>query len=154
MENTKEIELEDAIRISKILSTAPEERLSMILSTLEAAGVMIDGLEALAEWRCLSHPSRLIDLHSFVKDILTHFDDGKNPDFIAIQVKAFDAYCRERNLMPLLVKKTLYEYGILEPSFDGPKFLYSKVVRVNGATMRCVVLKKNVKMKGDGSNDD
>ena len=56
----KPVSVEDAIRISKILCTANEERLPMILNVFEKAGVYIGGLEELEDWKAFKAERRIV----------------------------------------------------------------------------------------------
>ena len=67
--------IEDAIKISKILAGAPEERLPMILSVLEKADVVISGLEELEEWKIFKDMAEIIDIENFVREIFEAFGD-------------------------------------------------------------------------------
>ena len=113
------MELEQAIRISKILCQADEGRLPMILSVLEKAGVNIDGLEELEEWKALTSQGYLIDVDEFVDGLKTAFTGDEKR--LTIPVRQFSAYCAERKLKPLLVKRLLAKHGYLTPTYEGER---------------------------------
>lgn len=134
------MELEQAIRISKILCQADEGRIPLILNTLEKAGVIIDGLEELEEWKALSCQSYLIDVEEFVDGLRENFTgDGEK---LTIPVQQFNEYCKERKLKPLLVKKLLARHGFLTPIFEGEKRVYTATAWINNVSTRCVVVWK------------
>lgn len=134
------MELEQAIRISKILSQAPEERLPMILSVLEKAEVSIGGLDELEEWKALKDQAYLIDVREFVSELQQHFYGNCAKIRMKIPVKEFSEYCKERNLKPTLVKRLLCKHGYIKPTYDGDKLGYTETVWKDGKGVRCVVV--------------
>lgn len=135
------MELEQAIRISKILCQADEGRLPMILSVLEKAGVNIDGLEELEEWKALTSQGYLIDIDEFVDGLKTTFTGDE--ERLTIPVRQFNAYCTERKLKPLLVKRLLAKHGYLTPTYEGERRMYTTTVWMDNAPTRCVAVWKS-----------
>lgn len=148
------MELEQAIRISKILCQADEGRLPMILSVLEKAGVNINGLEELEEWKALTSQGYLIDVDEFVDGLKTAFSGDEKR--ITIPVRQFNAYCAERKLKPLLVKRLLAKrllakHGYLTPTYKGEKRMYTTTVWMDNAPVRCVAVWKT---RQDSKSDE
>lgn len=140
MQVSKEIEVEQAIRISKILCQAPEERLPLILSTPQQAGIIISGMEELAEWKALKDQAYLIDTAEFVASIIKDF--GETDGDAVVPAKTFSNYCKERNLKPILVKGILARHGYLTPTIIEDKKEYTKTIWNEGANARYVVIHK------------
>lgn len=137
------ITADDAIKISKILSQAPEERLPMILSALGKAQIYIDGLEELEEWKAIKDQAYLIDIDEFMEAIKEKFKDNATSDRLNIPVKDFSDFCRQYRLKPILVKRALTRYGFLIPNKDDiGKLEYTQTVWLDGKAVRCVVLAK------------
>lgn len=135
------MELEDAIKVSKILCQAPEERIPMILSVLEKADVSIGGLDELEEWRSFKDQAALVDIQEFKNDLIKEFpEDG---DVIKIPVAEFNEFCRKRKLKPTLTKRALAKKGIIREIRDGDKVNYTEAAWKDGKTIRCVVILKN-----------
>lgn len=134
------MELEQAIRISKIICQAPEERLPMILSVLEKAEVSIGGLAELEEWKALKDQAFLIDVREFVSELERHFYGDSAEIRMRIPVKEFSEYCKGRSLKPTLVKRLLCKHGYIEPTHDGDKLGYTETVWKDGKAIRCVVV--------------
>ena len=136
------INVDNAIKISKILSQAPEERLPMIFSALEQAQIYINGLEELEEWKALKDQAYLIDIDEFMEAIKEEFKDNAVSDRINIPVKKFSDFCRKLHLKPILAKRALARYGFLIPIMDHDKLEYTQTVWMDGKAFRCVVLLK------------
>ena len=135
------MELEQAIRISKILCQADEGRLPLILNTLEKAGIIINGLEELEEWKALSCQGYLVDVNEFVDGLRENFTRGDD-DRLLIPVGQFNEYCRERKLKPILTKKLLARHGYITPVFEGEKRMYTMTAWINNTSTRCVAVWK------------
>ena len=132
------LELAQAVKIAKILSQAPEERIPLILSVLEKANLPLEGLEELTECSALKNQARLIDIRDFLAELRAAFpaDGGR----LCIPVKEFGDFCLDRKLKPLLVKVDLARHGYLEPTYEGPKRGYSVTKWRDGKAVRCVEL--------------
>ena len=48
---------------------------------------------------------------------------------LMIPVRQFNAYCAERKLRPLLVKRFLARHGYLMPTYEGEKRMYTTPAR-------------------------
>lgn len=135
------LDIKDAIQISKILATAPEERIPMILAVLEKAELVINGLDELEEWKALKEQAYLVDVHEFMDALLKAFpEDG---DSVKIPVKHFGDFCQERKLKPSLVKKLLVKHGFMvsgKNSREKPE--YTETVWKDGRAVRCVIIRK------------
>lgn len=137
----KVLDIKDAIQISKILATAPEERIPVILSVLEKADLIIGGLDELEEWKALKEQGYLIDIYEFMDALKTAFPEEENS--MKIPVKAFSDFCLERKLKPSLVKRLLVRHGFLISGINSRKKPeYTEVVWKDGKAIRCVVILK------------
>lgn len=137
----KILNIKDAIQISKILATAPEERIPVILSVLEKADLSLGGLDELEEWKALKEQGYLIDIHEFMDALKAAFPEEGNS--MKIRVKAFSDFCLERKLKPSLVKRLLVRHGFLVPGTNSRgKPEYTNIAWKDGEAVRCVVISK------------
>ena len=67
--DTKGLTIEEAIKISKILCSAREERIPMILDVIRKVGVDIQGMDELEEWRALKDQAYIIDMDEFLREL-------------------------------------------------------------------------------------
>ncbi len=135
------LNLKDAIQISKILATAPDERIPMILSVLEKAELVISGLDELEEWKALKEQAYLVDVNEFMDALKEAFPE--EGDSMKIPVKEFGDFCHERKLKPSLVKRLLVRHGFLMPGTNSrEKPEYTETVWKDGKAVRCVVIGK------------
>nr|WP_325300247.1 hypothetical protein [uncultured Dysosmobacter sp.] len=148
------MEIEQAIRISKVICMAPEERLPMILSVLEKADVSISGLEELEEWKALKDQAYLIDIEDFRNGIVAEFGRDAEAPLINIPAKEFNRYCAERNLKPSCARRALAKYGIIQTGQQGSRLEYTQPVRINGEVTRCVVVFRYGEIKRGAMNDE
>lgn len=147
------MEIEQAIKISKVICAAPEERLPMILSVLEKADVNINGLEELEEWKALKDQAYLIDIEEFRNEIISEFAEGGTDPFIKIPSKEFNRFCAEKGLKASCARRALAKYGIIQTGQQGSKLEYTQTVRINGELTRCVVVFRNGEIKRGVLND-
>lgn len=63
------LSVDHAIRIAKIIATAPVSRLPMITQLFHQASVDLEGLEELIETSGLASQSTLIDTREFLEDL-------------------------------------------------------------------------------------
>lgn len=135
------LDIKNAIQISKILATAPDERIPIILSVLEKADLIISGLEELEEWKALKEQAYLVDVNEFIDALKEAFPDEGDP--MKIPVKQFSDFCHERKLKPSLVKRLLVRHGFLIPNAaEKEKLEYTETVWKDGKAVRCVVICK------------
>ena len=140
------MEIKDAIKISQILSQAPEERIPMILSVLRKADVTIEGLEELEEWRLYKDAAQLIDIEEFKAALFKAFpDDGSDNEVIKIPATDFTEFLRKRKLKPTPTKRMLAKKGILRTNEEGEKTNYTETAWIEGKTIRCVAIFKAAK---------
>lgn len=143
---TLNIHIEDAIKIAKILSQAPEERLPMIINVLEKARVYIDGLGDLEEWKALRDQAYIVDMDEFV----TALTDGREPkgDGVALEValtpKEFNEVCKRFNVKPSCAKRALHRKGRIKTTESNGKLEYTVPVWVSGKAERRVIIKTEV----------
>lgn len=134
------ITIDDAIRISKILSTAPEERIPMILSALEKADVTINGLDELEEWKLFHDMAAVIDLDEFRDELFIEFARYAHEGGRRIPATEFSDYCKERKIRPTPLKRALAKKGYLRTNTDGEKINYTESAWIDGKAVRCVML--------------
>lgn len=109
------VSVEDAIRISKILCTASEERIPMILNIFEKAGVFIDGLEELEEWKAYKDMAYILDIEEFVTGL---FREGEVfQDRVEFRPEKFNEACKKFNVKPSCAKRALHKKRISENSY-------------------------------------
>jgi len=126
-----------------MICSAPEERLPMILSVLEKAGVVIDGMEELEEWRALKDQSYLIDIREFVGELISDktIQAAEREGEMLIKPKDFNDFCRQRNLKPSCCKRMLNQKGYLKTCLDGEKLNYTVSIWKDGKCQRFIVIK-------------
>lgn len=134
--------IDEAIKVSKILATAPEERIPMILSVLRTADLTIDGLQELEEWRGYKDMAVVIDLDEFLENLFKAFPKTESDGRRKIPAAEFSAYCKKQKIKPTLIKRALAKKGYLRTNKDGEKTEYTEPAYVDGKTIRCVVLYK------------
>jgi len=141
--NTEKIctlSVDHAIRIAKIIATAPVERLPMITQLFHQASVDLEGLEELIENSALSTQGSLIDTAEFLSE-LTAGRELTEKGYL-ISPEEFNQFCLARNLQPRLVKRHLYAAGRIEASKeDGGKMSYSLTVWIDGKAQRRIAVK-------------
>ncbi len=134
------LSIDHAIRIAKIIATAPVERLPMITQLFQQASVDLEGLEELIENTALSAQGSLIDTGEFLAE-LTAGRDLTDKGYL-VTPEDFNQFCLARNLQPRLVKRHLYAAGRIEGSAeDGGKMNYSILVWIDGKPQRRVAVK-------------
>lgn len=134
------LSVDHAIRIAKIIATAPVERLPMITQLFHQASVDLEGLEELIETSSLTTQGLLIDTAEFLAELTTGQElTSKGYLFTTDE---FNQFCLARNLQPRLVKRHLYACGYLEASKEGDgKLNYSITIYVDGKAQRRVAIK-------------
>lgn len=134
------LSVDHAIRIAKIIATAPVERLPMITQLFHQASVDLEGLEELIETSGLASQSTLIDTREFLED-LTAGQELTVRGYL-FTPEHFNQYCLSRNLQPRLVKRHLYAAGLLEGTAENEgKLTYSITIWTNGKAERRVAIK-------------
>lgn len=134
------LSVDHAIRIAKIIATAPVERLPMITQLFHQASVDLEGLEELIENSSLSKQDSLIDTTEFLSE-LTAGRDLTEKGYLILP-EEFNQFCLARNLQPRLVKRHLYAAGRIEASQDGKeKTNYSITVWIDGKAQRRIAVK-------------
>ena len=143
------IELKDAIMIAQIISKAPEERLPMILSVIEKAGVTIEGLEDLGS---VNHNAMrvLMDSEDFMARISETFQSKRKEDSYDIPIKEFYGFCMDQGLDPKAVKGWLARKGMIKTFEHDGKTAYTVPQRVDGKAVRCVA----IRTKGVAGKDE
>lgn len=130
--------VDEAIRISKIIATAPAARMPMIAQVFSMAQVDLDGLEELLENENPHSRSALIDTDQFLSE-LTQGRERTERGYLFTS-EEFNLFCLVRDLQPLLVKKHLYRKGVLEGVSECGKLRYSISMRMGDGVQRRMVI--------------
>lgn len=134
------LSIDHAIRIAKIIATAPVERLPMITQLFHQASVDLEGLEELIENTALSSQGSLIETAEFLAE-LTAGRELTEKGYL-IPPEEFNQFCLARSLQPRLVKRHLYAAGRIEGTTeDGGKTAYSVLVWIDGKPQRRIAVK-------------
>lgn len=140
------LSVDDAIRISKVICAASEERLPMILSVFDKAGVYIGGLDELEEWKAFKDQAYIVDLEAFVEAL---FENGEvYVDRVEYRPEKFNAECKKFNVKPSCAKRALHRKGYLKTAMDGLKLSYTVPVWKDGKAERRVVIWKEAVRNG------
>lgn len=138
------VSVDEAIRISKLLCTASEERIPMILNIFEKAGVFIDGLEELEEWKAFKDMAYIVDIEEFVADLFKVGEVFEDEFRVEFKPDKFAAICKELNIKPSIAKRALYKKGYLKAVMGGQKISYTVPVWRDGKTERRIVINRKV----------
>ena len=134
----KHLSVDEAIRISKIIATAPAARMPMIAQVFSMAQVDLDGLEELLENENPHSRSALIDTEQFLSE-LTQGREHTERGYLFTS-EEFNLFCLARDLQPLMVKKHLYQKGVLEGVTECGKLRYSVSMRMGSEHQRRIVI--------------
>ena len=139
-ERVSTLSIDSAIRIAKIIATAPVARLPMITQLFHQASVDLEGLEELIENSTMTTQNLLIDTGEFVHELI----EGREPAErgYLFTPDEFNQFCLARNLQPRLVKRHLYAAGLLEGTAENEgKLTYSITIWANGKAERRIAIK-------------
>ena len=136
------VSVDEAIRISKLLCTAREERIPMILNVFEKAGVLINGLEELEEWKAFKDMAYILDMDEFLKGLFT--DGEAYEDRVEFRPEKFNEVCKKFNVKPSCAKRALHKKGHLKTAMEGTKLSYTVPVWKNGKAERRIVIFREV----------
>lgn len=140
------INLKEAIQIAKIIMVVPEDRLPMIQEVFEMAGVSIESLSALEEFKSISEQEAVEVLADLLESI-TAGRELKNGEY-CVEAWEFNEICKERELDSKLIRGQLAGLGIIrQSSWTGGHAVTTCAVRENGKVTRCVCIYKNWKEK-------
>jgi len=135
------LSIDSAIRIAKIIATAPVARMPMITQLFHQACVDLEGLDELIENSTLANQSLLIDTNEFISE-LTEGREVAERGYL-FTPEEFNRFCLDRNLQPRLVKRHLYAKGYIEATQESSgKLAYSVMFNINGKAQRRVVIKR------------
>ena len=134
-----ELDLKTAIQIAKIVAAAPEERMPLIWDIFHKAGVDIDGLDELAEWKAMTKTAFLIDTEKFLEEITSNRGTVSNE--YQIPANEFNEYCARQKLSARSTRKHLASIGAIRVQLK-PKGTpeYTPTVWRNNAPCRCVCI--------------
>lgn len=137
----RDLNLNDAIRIARIISNAPEERLPMIMSVFSEAGLSIDGLEQLEEWKVATEHVSVIDIREFIAALKAEFPTSDG--WIEIKSNAFTEFCNARGLKARHVRKALADRELIKICKEKKKTCYTVTLRRDGEVGRYVLVKSD-----------
>lgn len=133
------LSVDHAIRIAKIIATAPVARMPMITQLFQQASVDLEGLEELIENSSLTSQTQLVDTEDFIRELTTGRElTAKGYLFTPDE---FNRFCLERNLQPRLVKRHLYAAGRIVGAEENGKINYSILVWIEGKPQRRIAVK-------------
>ena len=130
--------IDEAIRISKIIATAPAARMPMIAQVFSMAQVDLDGLEELLENENPHSRSALIDTEQFLSELIQGRERSERGYLFTSE--EFNLFCLARDLQPLLVKKHLHQKGVLEGVTECGKLRYSVSMRMGSEHQRRMII--------------
>ena len=133
------LSVDHAIRIAKIIATAPVARMPMITQLFQQAAVDLEGLEELIENSSLTSQTQLVDTEDFIRELTTGQElTAKGYLFTPDE---FNRFCLDRNLQPRLVKRHLYAAGRIVGAEENGKINYSILVWIEGKPQRRIAVK-------------
>lgn len=139
-ERVSTLSVDSAIRIAKIIATAPVARMPMITQLFHQASVDLEGLEELIESSTLTTQNLLIDTEEFIQE-LTEGRELTAHGYL-FTANEFNQFCLVRNLQPRLVKRHLYAKGYIEATREASgKLNYSVMLCIDGTSQRRVAVK-------------
>lgn len=134
------LSIDHAIRIAKIIATAPVARMPMITQLFQQASVDLEGLEELIENSSLTSQTQLVDTEDFIRELTAGRE--LTPKGYLFTPDEFNRFCLERNLQPRLVKRHLYVAGYIEATQEvNGKLSYSITVWLDGTAQRRIAVK-------------
>lgn len=141
------LSIEEAIKISKVLCTVPEERIPMILDVFSKASVDINGLEELEEWKALSDQGYIVDMDEFHAALIQGREDEL---FIDLDKKVFERICQQFNVKPSCAKRALYRKHLIKTQ-ESPvgKINFTVPVWVDNHTERRIVILNKQQIQED-----
>lgn len=146
-----ELNIAQAIRIAKIVASAPEERLPMIIDIFEQAGLDISGMEDIENLKELAKSREQITGLCELLQKVTGLTSPINGEY-RIPAEAFDGVCQEFGQNIRIVRRTLAEMGIIRINIVNGRNGYSIPV-YNPETkkiMRCICIKEDwIKIMGE-----
>ena len=134
------LSIDHAIRIAKIIATAPVARMPMITQLFHQASVDLEGLEELIENSSLSSQNQLVDTEDFIYELTSGRE--LTPKGYLFTPDEFNKFCLDRNLQPRLVKRHLYAKGYIEATKESSgKVSYSITIFEDGISQRRIAVK-------------
>lgn len=134
------LDIKIAIQIAKLIATAPNERIPLILDVFRQANVDIEGLDELSEWIALNRQATFIETEEFITGLVK--DRQQVGMEYRIPTFEFNNYCNSKGVGARYARKHLYEKGYLRSGIDNGKINYTCTV-VDPKTkksIRCVCL--------------
>lgn len=135
------LSIDHAIRIAKIIATAPIDRMPMITQLFHQASVDLEGLDEMVENSRLTSQGVLIDTDEFIRELTLGREE--TPHGFLFTAEEFNQFCLDRSLQPRLVKRHLFAKGLIEGTKEGSgKVNYSITVYVDGTSQRRIAVKR------------
>ena len=106
--NTEKIctlSVDHAIKISKVIATAPVERMPMITQLFHQAAVDLEGLDELIATSSISKQGALIDTIAFLEELTAGRELSEQGNLFTTE--EFNQFCIARSLQPRLVRRHL-----------------------------------------------
>lgn len=150
IEKASTLSIDHAIRIAKIISTAPVARMPMITQLFHQALVDLEGLDELIENSSITSQNQLIDTDGFIRELTAGRE--LTPKGYLFTSEEFNRFCLDRNLQPRLVKRHLYAAGYIEATMEANgKLAYSITISIDGGTQRRIAVKAQRERKNDAT---
>lgn len=141
------LSVDHAIRIAKIIATAPVARLPMITQLFHQASVDLEGLDELIENSSLSSQNQLMDTETFIRELTAERELTEKGYLFT--PNEFNRFCLDRNLQPRLVKRHLYAAGYIEATQESNgKLSYSIMIWTDGTAQRRIAVKAQKEKPG------
>lgn len=138
--DTASLSIDEAIKISKILCSVSEERIPIILSVLERAGLTIGGLDELEEWKALKDQAYIVDMDDFVDTIIRCGEQKE--DSVLLRPREFESVCKAFNVKTSCAKRALHRKGLIKTNLENDKLNYTIPVWIDGQVERRIVILK------------
>lgn len=133
------INLKEAIQIAKIIMVIPEERMPIIREVFEMAGVDIESLGEMEEFKALTEHEALEGLDELLGQV-TENRELKSGEY-RISPQEFKSLCEEKGLNARRVRGQLAGLGIIRQSaWTGGHAVTVCTVRENGKSVRCICI--------------
>lgn len=142
----QEIDVDQAIRIARIVANAPEERLPMILDVFEHAGLSIAGMDDIENLKELAKSSEQITgLYEFLTAV-TRMTRPVNGEY-RVLADVFDSMCQQCNQKNRILRRTLAEMGLIRINIENGRNAYTIPIYSTSAKKiaRCVCIKEDWK---------
>lgn len=133
------INLKEAIQIAKIIMVVPEERMPIIREVFEMAGVDIESLGEIEEFKALTEQETLEELYELL-ECVAKGREITNGEY-RISPQEFKSICEEKGLNAHRARGQLAGLGIIRQSaWTGGHAVTVCTVREDGSTVRRICI--------------